>query len=109
LKLTPLPAPKLDGHSKDAGKRHRASTANPDRHLLEEDSFIAAAADWLNRQAIEGRLDRLVVVAAPRALGELRRHYHKTLAEKLLAELDTDLIGRPLAELEQALLHAKAS
>src|SRR5215208_2256742 len=29
-KLTPLKAPKLEGHSKDSGKRHRASTANPD-------------------------------------------------------------------------------
>src|SRR3954467_13273744 len=71
-KLTPLPLPPLSGHSKDSGKRHRASAANPDEHLLEEDSFVAAVADWLNHQATEAKIDRLVVIAAPRALGELR-------------------------------------
>ncbi len=108
-KLILLPTPKLEGHSKDSGKRHRSSAANPDDQLIEEDSFIAAVADWLNHQAIEGKIDHLVVVAAPRALGELRRHYHKTLADKILAELDKDLIDRPLAELEAALVHAKGT
>lgn len=109
LNLAAVPVPHLHGHSKDSGKRHRASTANPDEHLLEEDSFAAAAADWLNQQALQGKIGHLVVIAAPRALGELRRNYHKVLAEKLIAELDKDLIGRPVAEVEAALVHAKAS
>jgi protein required for attachment to host cells len=108
-KLVALPTPPLAGHSKDSGKRHRSSSANPDEHLVEEDSFIAAAADWLNRQALEGKIEHLVVMAAPRALGELRRHYHKVLAAKILAELHKDLIDRPVAEVEAALVHAKAS
>lgn len=107
-KLTPLPAPELTGHSKDSGKRHRSSAANPDDQNVGEDSFIAAVADWLNKQVLEGKIEHLVVVAAPKALGELRRHYHKALSEKLVAELDKDLIDRPLAELEAALVHAKA-
>jgi protein required for attachment to host cells len=108
-KLTALPTPTLEGHSKDSGKRHRSSAANPDDRLVEEDSFIAAVADWLNHQALEGKLEHLAVVAAPRALGELRRHYHQKLAEKILVELHKDLIDRPVAELEAALVHAKAS
>jgi protein required for attachment to host cells len=108
-KLAALPAPTLAAHSKDSGKRHRSSAANPDDQLVEEDSFVAAIADWLNQQALDGKIEHLVVVAAPRALGELRRNYHKALAEKILAELPKDLIDRPLAELEAALVHAKAS
>jgi len=107
-KLTALPAPKLEGHSKDSGKRHRSSAANPDAQLVREDSFLAAVGDWLNRQATGGKIGDLIVVAAPRALGELRRHYRPVLAEKLLLEIDKDLVGRPVAELEAALVHAKA-
>ncbi len=106
-KLAALPAPSLAAHSKDSGKRHRSSSANPDERLVEEDSFIAGVADWLNQQALEGKIEHLVVVAAPRALGELRRSYHKVLAAKVLAELHKDLMDRPLAELEAALVHAK--
>jgi len=107
-KLSAVPAPHLAPHGSDSGKRHRASSANPDHHLLEEDDFIAAIADWLNHQAIEGAIERLVIVAPPRALGELRHHYHPKLSEKILAEIDHDLVGRPVAEIESALIHAKA-
>jgi protein required for attachment to host cells len=107
-KLTPLPAPKLEGHSKDSGKRHRSSAANPDDELVHEDSFVAAVADWLNHQATEGHISHLVVVAPPRALGELRHHYHPQLAQKIVVEIHKDLIDRPIAELEAALVHAKA-
>lgn len=106
--LSPLPTPDLPERGSDSGKRHRASTANPDRHLLDEDSFIASAAAWLNRQALEGGIDRLVVIAAPRALGELRRHYHPKLAKKILAELHHELTGRPATEIEAMLIEAKS-
>ena len=109
LELSPLPSPALEPHSKDAGKRHRASAANPDKRLLAEDSFVAATVEWLNHEAIEGKIDRLIVIAAPRALGELRRRYHKALSERIVAEIGKDLTGQPVAELEAALAHAKAS
>ena len=109
LKLTALPAPKLEGHSKESGKRHRSSAANPDDELVREDSFLAALADWLNHQATEVHVENLMIVAPPRALGELRRHYRHGLKAKLLAEVDKDLIDRPVADLEAALAHAKAA
>lgn len=93
LRLSALPTPKLDAHSKDSGKRHRSSTANPDRHLVEEDSFAASVVGWLNHEAIDGRIEGLIIVAAPRTLGELRRHYHVKLKEKLLGELHKELTG----------------
>jgi len=106
-KLSPVAAPNLPPHGSDSGKRHRASAANPDHRLLEEDNFIAAIADWLNHQAIDGAIEGLVIVAPPRALGELRLHYHPKLAEKILAEIHHDLVGRPVADIESALIHAK--
>jgi protein required for attachment to host cells len=103
LRLSPLPTPKLDAHSRDSGKRHRSSTANPDHRPGEEDAFAAAVVAWLNHQAIAGKFAHLVVVAAPRTLGELRRHYHVTLKAKLIGELAKELIGRPAATVEHEL------
>lgn len=91
LELSPLPAPKLDAHSKDAGKRHRTSTANPGKPALAEDSLAAAVADWLNQQAIAGKFEHLIVVAPPKFLGEIRLNYHKALQAKLLGELAKDI------------------
>ncbi len=107
LKLAALPPPKLHGHSKDLGKRHRKSSANPDHHLVEEDAFAASAVDWLNHEAIGGRFDHLVVVAAPRTLGELRRHYHVTLKHKLVGEVAKEMTGEPPAAVEAELKLAR--
>ena len=103
LKLTPQPAPDLDVHGKASGGRHRSSTANPAKHLQEEDSFAAAAVGWLNHQSIAGKIEHLVVIAAPRTLGEIRLHYHVTLKDKLIAELAKELTGKPAATIEHEL------
>lgn len=90
-KLTSLASPSLSSDSHDAGKRHRSSSANPDEQLQREDAFAAAVGDWLSRQALEGKADHLFVVAPPKFLGELRKHYHKVLKEKLVGDLAKDL------------------
>ena len=105
-KLSPLPEPTIGGDNKSAGTRHRSSSANPDDRRLEEDSFAAAAADWLNHQVLEGKVENLFVIATPKTLGELRKHYHKALLAKLLGELAKDLTGHSPADIETALANA---
>lgn len=105
-KLTALAEPAIAGANKSAGLRHASSSANPDDSRLEEDSFAAATADWLNQEVLGHRIDGLVVIAAPKALGELRKHYHKALQGKLLGELAKDLTGHPVADIEAALAKA---
>lgn len=101
--LTALPAPKLDEENKGSGGRHYSSAGNPQASLLEEDAHAAAVADWLNGEVLAGRIATLVVIAAPRTLGELRRHWHKQLEQALHGELAKDLAGRPPAEILIAL------
>lgn len=91
--LTSLAAPDLDAHNKSAGARRDSSTANPTGHQLEEDAHAAAAVDWLNHQVQTRQIERLVVIAPPRTLGEMRRRYHKDLEAALVAELPRDLLG----------------
>jgi protein required for attachment to host cells len=94
-RMEALPTPDLAPHNKGAGVRHQVSPANPSRNLLDEDAHAAAVAGWLNQKSLNHSIERLVIAAAPRTLGELRRHYHVTLEGVLAAELDKNLIGRP--------------
>ncbi|GEM_PF-83409 len=71
---------------------------------LEESAHAIAIVEWLNQKAITNQLDKLVLVADPRSLGEMRRHYHVKLKDALLCDLDRNLAGAKgpqiLAELE---------
>ena len=101
--LEPLATPRLDEHNKGAGAHHYSSSGNPTGHLLEEDAHAAAVAGWLNGEVLAHRVEGLVVIAAPRTLGELRKHYHKQLEAVLLGEYSKDLIGRKGPEIVEAL------
>ena len=101
--LTAMPTPKLDEHNKGAGAHHYSSSGNPTGHLLDEDAHAAAVADWLNQQVLGHKIEHLVVIAAPRTLGELRRHYHKQLQHVLQGELSKDLIGKQAPDILAAL------
>lgn len=105
-KLTALPEPNFGGDNRGSGARHHSSSANPDPSRLEEDSFAAATAAWLNRQALEAKIEKVFVIATPKTLGELRKHYHKALEAKLLGELAKDLTGRSVDEIETAVANA---
>lgn len=93
-RLASLETPDLEPHNKSAGARRDSSAANPTGHQLDEDAHAVAVADWLNSQVQRRQLDRLVVIASPRTLGEMRRRYHKELLAVLAGELPQDMTGR---------------
>jgi protein required for attachment to host cells len=103
MKLTALPDADVNGENSGSGIGHSSSAANPDESQKAEDGFAAGIADVLNKRAMSGKLTHLVVVAAPRTLGELRKHYHKTLSAILVAEISKDLTGHGLPDIEKAL------
>lgn len=102
-KLTEQETGKVETDNKGSGGRHGSSSANPSDSQQDEDAFAAGAADLLNKKMMGGSIEGLVVIAAPRTLGELRKHYHKTLTAKLTGEIDKDLTGHSLADIEKAL------
>ena len=77
-----------------------------DFHQLEEDRFAAETADLLKRRALKNDFESLIIVAPPRTLGELRKHYHKEVSQRLTGELDKDLTGHPIDQIEKLLLAA---
>lgn len=82
------------------------STGETDFHQLEEDRFAAETAELLRTRALRGEFDHLVVVAPPRTLGELRKHYHKEVESRIHAELAKDLTGHPVDQIEKILISA---
>jgi protein required for attachment to host cells len=72
-------------------------------HQQEEDRFAVETAKLLQKRAQNGDYDKLIVVAPPRTLGELRKHYHKDVSDRLEGELAKDLTGHPVAEIEKIL------
>jgi protein required for attachment to host cells len=79
----------------------RSAYESTDFHELEESRFAVETAAILKRGAMEGAYEKLIVVAPPKTLGELRKHYHKEVANRLVAEIPKDLTGHPVAEIEK--------
>lgn len=101
LKLTPAEHAGVDEDAHGSGSR-QSSSSNPDDGQAVEDGFSTGIVDMLNKAVLAGNIDGLVVIAAPRALGEMRKHYHKALSAKLLGEIAKDLTGHPVADVEAA-------
>ena len=68
-------------------------TSDPrDREHRHDDSeFIRELVTWLENAEREKAFDRLVLVAAPRTLGDIRPFLGKTLTTRITAEIDKDL------------------
>ncbi len=84
----------------------QSSVEPTDFHQIEEDRFAADAADFLKTGALKNKYDSLIVIAPPKTLGELRKHYHKEVTSRLKGELDKDLTGHPIKDIEKALQNA---
>ena len=92
LKLEAAIHADVDGDNQSGGSR-QSSSGNPDANQSSEDGFSAGIVSMLNKDVLDGNIEGLVVIAAPRALGEMRKHYHKTLSAKLLGEIALQEIG----------------
>lgn len=76
------------------GARH-GMEPRVDWHTWEKHLFAKSLADSLNAAAAAGKFDRLVLVAPPQSLGELRAALNKKAKEKVHAEINKDLTHLP--------------
>lgn len=86
-------------HQDDMGQRSGATDLNELAHG-------AAAAEWLNAKAIAGEIGDVLVIADPKTLGEMRRHYHSELEKRIVGEIDKTMTGEPTNKIEQAIAAA---
>lgn len=102
LKLEPVPHSDVEDGSQGGGSRQNSS-GNPDASQSREDGFSIGIVEMLNKRILDGNIDGLVVIATPRALGEMRKHYHKALSAKLLVEIAKDLTAHSVSDVETAI------
>jgi protein required for attachment to host cells len=98
------------GHAQGGGAQFapsRGTFEETDFHQLEEDRFAADTADLLKKRALSHEFEKLIIIAPPKTLGELRKHYHKEVSNRLEAELAKDLTGHTIPDIEKALLAAE--
>ena len=86
-------------HQDDIGQRHGRTDLNELAHG-------AAATEWLNAKAIAGELTDVLVIADPKTLGEMRRHYHSELEKRIVGEITKTVTGEPTAKIEQVIAAA---
>jgi protein required for attachment to host cells len=84
--------------SKGAG-RH-AKEPPSDAHDRLETDFIRSVAVQIDAAHEQKAFDKLIVVAAPKALGDLRAAYSKRLAQAVSSEIPKDVTNLSPAELQ---------
>ncbi len=105
LEVTALPG--LDPTNFSAGVRHQDHIGRElGRTDLEELAHGAAVAQWLNEQVIAGSIEHIAIIADPKTLGEMRRHYHPELISRLVGEIDKTLSGQPTERIEKVISQA---
>jgi protein required for attachment to host cells len=106
MSLTAAVEPEVDASTSGSATGHHSSSANPDPSQSAEDGFAKGVTEMLNQQVLTAGVTNVVVIAAPRTLGEMRKHYHKKLEDVLLGEIAKDLTGHPVADIEKTILAA---
>ena len=86
-------------HQDPAGQRNGSTD-------IDELAHGAAIAEWLNKRALNGEIEAVVVAADPKTLGQIRQHCHKELQSRIVGELAKDLTNQPVPAIERALADA---
>ncbi|MDN3647139.1 host attachment protein [Pontixanthobacter aestiaquae] len=106
-KLSQVDKPKLTATNFSAGVKHQDDIGQRKGATdLDELAHATAAAEWLNAKAVAGEMDDLVVIADPKTLGEMRRHYHTELEKRLVGEIAKTLTGETTERIEKAISQA---
>ena len=82
---------------------HASSAANPDNDTQAEDGFAMGVAEVLNKWVLNNKVDHLLVIAAPKTLGQLRKGWHKETQAKLVGEIAKDLTGHSTDQIAAAI------
>ena len=84
----------------------RSGVAETDWHQFEKSRFAKGLSDMLYRRAHRDGFSRLIVVAAPRVLGALRKDLHKEVQARIIAEVPLDLTNHPVDEIAHHVTNA---
>ena len=76
-----------------------------DYHQQAEDRWARDTAQIINQRALAHEFSALAVIAPPKTLGELRKHWHKVTESMIVMELSKEMTDRPVADIEAMLMN----
>jgi protein required for attachment to host cells len=81
----------------------RSAMEETDWHQLGEERFAGEIAAVLYRLAHANRYTELIVVAPPKALGDLRKAFHPEVTTRIAAEVPKELTTHAVQDIESVL------
>lgn len=94
------------GRSFSSVGARRSSMEQADWHEIGEQRFARTIADALGDLVRDRDVAGFVIAAPPRTLAELRRTLDNGVKQRIIAEIDKDLTGHPVSEIEKHLTAA---
>jgi protein required for attachment to host cells len=81
----------------------RSAVADTDWHRVGKERFADEIAERLYKMAHNGDFKEIVLVAPPMVLGEMRKKLHRTVSEKVMAEIPKTLTNHAVPDIEAIL------
>lgn len=91
------------GRMPDAGSSGFSAMEETDWHAVQKQRFAKDLAEKLNGWAAEEKFAHLVLIAAPRTLGEMRPEFGAALKARLVQEIPKDATNMTPAEIRKIL------
>ncbi|MBY6089999.1 baeRF12 domain-containing protein [Pseudooceanicola sp. 502str34] len=91
------------GRKADTGVGQRSAMEETDWHQIAKERFADEIAERLYKYAHAGRFDRILLIAPPATLGDLRQKLHKEVTARVVGEIPKTLTNHPLDQIEKLL------
>lgn len=91
------------GRARSPVEANRSAMEQTDWHDIEKRRFARTIATALDRLTQESRAERVVIVAPPRTLADLRRSYSPAVEKRIVAEIAKDLTGLTVSDISRYL------
>jgi protein required for attachment to host cells len=91
------------GRFNDGPSIHRSALEETDWHRVEKERFAKDIAERLYKSAHRGDFKRLVIVAPPLVMGEMRKELHKEVEDRVVGQVTKTLTGHTIDDIEQLL------
>ncbi len=100
--LSARPTPAIADRVSGAAGRI-SSDANPDNDTQAEDGFALGVTEVMNRMVLDHKVEHLLVIAAPKTMGQLRKGWHKETSARIVGEISKDLTGHTPEQIATAI------
>jgi protein required for attachment to host cells len=91
------------GRSHSSLGARRSALDETNWHQLEKHRFAKEIASALYTAAHKGRYSKLIIVAPPMTLGDLRKEMHAEVSDRVVGEVHKTLTSMPAHEIERVL------